>query len=146
MRIRHESESEAPPNLMPLIDMVFLLLIFFLVATTFSQEERDLDVQLPSTATAQPLSAPPQQLIINILQDGTMKVSGRTLNLQQLSDMLHRVARDEPNRTVLIRADERSLHRYFARAANLCRQSGINPLNIGYLADHQGGGAGAPGQ
>ena len=62
MRIRDTSgEEEASLNMTPLIDMVFLLLIFFLVATTFAQEERKLDIQLPATATIQPLSAPPQR-------------------------------------------------------------------------------------
>jgi len=138
MRIRNELETEPPPNLMPLIDMVFLLLIFFLVATTFSQEEREIGVQLPGTASVQPLSAPPQQLIVNILHDGTMKVAGRTMKSKDLSELLTRTARDEPNRSVLIRADLRSLHKYFAGVANMARKCGINPLKIGYIAERPG--------
>lgn len=135
MRIRNELETEAPPNLMPLLDMVFLLLIFFLVATTFSQEEREIGIQLPGTAAVQPLSAVPQQLIINILHDGTMKVAGQTMKSKELSDLLTRTARDEPNRSVLIRADLRSLHKYFAGMASMARKCGINRLKIGYIAE-----------
>ncbi|MDP6046284.1 MAG: biopolymer transporter ExbD, partial [Phycisphaerae bacterium] len=70
MRIANNEDIEAPPNLMPLIDMVFLLLIFFLVASSLSQEEREQNLQLPRTSkAAQPMSAAPQQLIINILHD-----------------------------------------------------------------------------
>lgn len=136
MRIRQEqSEEEAPINLMPLIDMVFLLLIFFLVATTFAQEEREINIQLPGTSLAQALSAPPQQVIINILADGTTKVGGRTYDRRQLSDMLSRVADEQPDREVLIRADERSIVKYFAGVAGLCRRVGINEVKIGYILE-----------
>ena len=136
MRIRQqETEEEAAVNLMPLIDMVFLLLIFFLVATTFAQEERDLSVQLPGAALAKPLSAPPQQLIINVQADGTAIVGTRKHTFKELAEVLVRVARDQPDRQVLIRADERSLHLYFARVAGICREVGINEVKIGYIID-----------
>jgi len=141
MRIRDpQTEGEEPINLMPLIDMVFLLLIFFLVATSFAQEERDQRVKLPITSSNQPLSAPPRQVIINILADGTTKVGGRAYEPGALADLLARVARDEPDRMVLIRADQRSIHKYFAGVASLCLKCGINEVKIGYLLEGQQGG------
>ena len=135
MRIANNEDIEAPPNLMPLIDMVFLLLIFFLVASSLSQEEREQNVQLPRTSkVAQPMSAAPQQLIINILHDGSMKVSGGTIKPDALRDMLVTIARDEPERRILIRADERSMFKYFAGVLNLSTDCGINPVKVGYLA------------
>ena len=134
MRIRPSPlQEEAPVNLMPLIDMVFLLLIFFLVATTFAQEERDTSLQLPGTSVLRPLSAAPQQVIINITAEGATKVGGRIYSRKELAEMLSRVARTQPDRQVLIRADERSLHRHFAGVADLCRKVGIDELKIGYL-------------
>ncbi|MCD6304120.1 MAG: biopolymer transporter ExbD [Planctomycetes bacterium] len=139
MRIHNpETEQENPVNLMPLIDMVFLLLIFFLVATSFAQEERDQRVKLPVTAAPRPLSAPPRQVIINILRDGTMTVGGHVYDAEKLGALLRRVARSEPDRMVLIRADEMSFHKYFAAAARLCKQAGINELKIGYLEEAPG--------
>ena len=133
MRIEAQSEEEAPVNLMPLLDMVFLLLIFFLVATTFAQEERELSIQLPGTALSQPLSAPPKQVIINILPDGTAKVSGTVYEYDALETMLGNVARDEPHREILIRCDEQAFHKYFAEVAKICRRAGIGELKIGYI-------------
>ena len=134
MRIRNdETEQGTPINLMPLIDMVFLLLIFFLVATSFAQEERDQRVKLPVTSSPKPLSAPQRQVVINILHDGTTKVGGRIYDRDQLERLLGRVARDEPDRMVLVRADERSLHKYFAGVASLCKHVGINELKVGYI-------------
>jgi biopolymer transport protein ExbD len=120
---------------MPLIDMVFLLLIFFLVATTFAQEEREINIQLPDASLSQPISAPPQQVIINILADGTTKVGGRAYDRPQLRELLTRVVTNEPEREVLIRADERSIHKYFADVASLCRRVGINEVKIGYILE-----------
>ncbi len=132
---RNDAEQEDPINLMPLIDMVFLLLIFFLVATTFAREERDVGIQLPGTTLIKPLSAAPQQLIINIAIDGTTKVGPNVYTPQQLAEELRRVAREEPNRDVLIRADKQSLHQYFASVAELCRRCRIAEVHIGYVLE-----------
>ncbi len=128
-----QPQGEEPINLMPLIDMVFLLLIFFLVATTFTQQERELTIQLPGTRSLRPMSAPPPQMIINISDQGQIKVGGQVYNATQLEEMLQTVARDEPEREVLIRADADSPHRHFAGVANLCIRAGIRKANIGYI-------------
>jgi biopolymer transport protein ExbD len=134
MRIRHaELEDESPINMTPMIDMVFLLLIFFLVATTFAQTEKEQGIQLPGTDSDLPLSATPRHLIINIAADGTPRVAGLEISQKELSALLERVARNEPDREVLIRADERSLMKYFADVADLCYKAGINEMKIGYL-------------
>src|SRR5437660_12600171 len=80
MRIRDPiADNEEPYNLVPLTDMVFNLLIFFMCATTFAQVEKDLQVKLPEARPSfRPLSAPPQELIINVREDGSALVSGRT--------------------------------------------------------------------
>ncbi|MDP6636106.1 MAG: biopolymer transporter ExbD [Phycisphaerae bacterium] len=135
MRIANNEDIEAPPNLMPLIDMVFLLLIFFLVASSLNQEEREQSLRLPRTSkAAQPMSAAPRQLIINILHDGSMKVGGQTIKSDALKGMLENVAKNEPERRVLIRAHEGSLFKYFAGVLDMSTACGINPVKVGYLA------------
>ena len=139
MRIRDtQSETEEPIGLTPLIDMVFLLLIFFLVATSFAQEERDQRIKLPITSSPKPLSAPPKQVIINILADGSIKVGGQVYTRERLAALLNRVAKNEPDRMVLIRADERSTFRYFAAVVALCRRVGIAEARIGYIEAGRG--------
>jgi len=139
MRIAaRQAEGEEPINMTPLIDMVFLLLVFFLVATSFAQEERDHRVKLPVTSTPRPLSAPPQQVVINILQDGTIRVGAKTMDHRQLGELLGHVARNQPDRMVLIRADERSTFRYFAAVVARCRRVGIAEARIGYIEAGRG--------
>src|SRR3954467_7158812 len=89
MRIKDPiSESEEPFNLVPLTDMVFNLLIFFMAATTFTQIEKDMSLQLPKTSAFRTLSAPPQQLVINIREDGSTWVNGARYETDGLRTLL----------------------------------------------------------
>ena len=90
MRIHDpHTEAEEPYNLVPLTDMVFNLLIFFMCATTFVQIEKDLKVQLPKASSSfVPISAPPKQLIINIEQDGTTKVADKAYDATALAALV----------------------------------------------------------
>ena len=134
MRIRDvQAEAEEPFNLVPLMDMAFNLLIFFMAATSFTQIEKDMNVQLPRTAPFQTMSAPPKQLVINIRQDGSSVVAGKTYNNDELARLIETEIKPDPNRAVLIRADERSLMKYFAGVATLCRRAGVSELKIGLL-------------
>src|SRR5436190_4729513 len=108
MRIRDPIIEEEPYNLVPLTDMVFNLLIFFMAATTFTQIEKDLAVQLPKAGGFQTLSAAPKQIVINIREDGSTYVDGRQRTNEQLSEMLSAAVKTDPGREVLIRVDERS--------------------------------------
>ncbi|HEY2589140.1 MAG TPA: biopolymer transporter ExbD [Tepidisphaeraceae bacterium] len=137
MRIRDaQAEGEEPFNLVPLMDMAFNLLIFFMAATTFTQLEKDMRVQLPRTA---PLKAaatiPPKPLIINIRQDGTTVVNGKPVGEADLSKLVSAQVKSEPGRPVLIRADERSVMKYFANVATLCRRAGVSELRIGLVQE-----------
>ena len=134
MHIRAETgEGDNPINLTSMMDVVFNLLIFFLVATTIVQEEREMAVKLPDTTRADAATEPPRQLIINIRADGSTVISGRTYDTAALSQMLSQVAKERPARNVLIRADERSTFRHFADVMDLCRRMGIAEAKIGYV-------------
>ena len=108
MRIHDpHTESEEPYNLVPLTDMVFNLLIFFMCATTFVQIEKDLKVQLPKASSAfVPISAPPKQLVINIEQDGATTVAGKTYSEGDLASLVASAVKVNPDQTVIIRDDD----------------------------------------
>ena len=74
MKLPLDTADSEGPNLTPVIDVVFLLLIFFLVATQYNQEEREVDITLPEVAQAQPLSMT-SEIIVNITDDGKYKVA-----------------------------------------------------------------------
>ncbi len=134
MKIRDKNaEEEASINLMPLLDMVFLLLIFFLVAATVTQEERDLTLHLPSLARPQALSDKPRQLIVNIRANGSLVVNEKILTRDELAATLKAYVTDSKESNVLVRADEESLHKYFAGVMALCHQVGVNQPRVAFL-------------
>src|SRR5688572_4884171 len=115
MHIRDAPETdEGPINLTSMMDVVFNLLIFFLVATTIVEEEREMTVKLPETVRPDAVEAPPKQLLINIREDGSLVVAGNTYDAAGLSEMLARVAKESPPPNVLIRSDKRVSFGYFA--------------------------------
>jgi biopolymer transport protein ExbD len=140
MRIKDPiTEAEEPYNLVPLTDMVFNLLIFFMCATTFAQIEKELSVQLPHTSnTFKPLSAAPKQFIINIRETGDAVVAGRTYDPAALSELLASTVKQDPSTSVIVRADERTIMRHFASVASLCRHAGVQETRISYIDDTAG--------
>jgi biopolymer transport protein ExbD len=114
-------------SMTPLIDVVFLLLIFFLVASRLSQEDRELDIPLPSAANAMPMTVEPQELIVNIDQDGVIFVNNQRLDSKQFQRMLAQVIADNPlGQSVLIRADRRVPLQTPVDVMDICLQSGAS--------------------
>ena len=113
-------------SLTQLIDVVFLLLIFFLVATRFAQEDRELDVVLPSASEARPLIVQPRELFVNIDHQGNYFVDGKTLNGEEVEAVLRQAVANNPvNQSVIIRADKRVQLDYAVLVMNLCNKVGI---------------------
>jgi len=136
MRIRDaQAEGEEPFNLVPLMDMAFNLLIFFMAATSFTQLEKDMGVQLPKTAPFQTMSAPPKQLVINIKADGSAVVNGKAYDKPQLAQLVSTSLKSNPGQAVLIRGDGRSYWENVAQVAALCHRSGMSELKIGLLEE-----------
>ena len=98
-------------SMTPLIDVIFLLLIFFLVATKFAEEERAVPVELAEASEAMPLTSTPKEVIINIDQQGQYFVTGEIKTLDELTAILERARINNPGRaSAVIRADKRAAH------------------------------------
>jgi biopolymer transport protein ExbD len=140
MRIKDPmTEGEEPYNLVPLTDMVFNLLIFFMCATTFAQIEKELSVQLPHTTSSfKPLSAAPRQFIINVKENGDTVVAGHTYDSTGLNELLANAVKQDGGTSVIVRADERTIMRHFATVASLCRHAGVQETRISYVDDTAG--------
>lgn len=118
-------------NLTPLIDVLFFLLLFFLVATEFAEGERKLDVLLPDASDAQPLTSKPRDLLINIDQQGRFFVTGKQLELPQLDQLLRIASTNNPGHTsVVIRADKRCLWQSVVAAMNACNKASIRDYKV----------------
>jgi len=124
-------------NITPMIDIVFLLLIFFLVASKFAEEDAELDVNLPDASSAMPLIVQPQEIIINIDRNGGYFVNGSTYDVDGLRQILRQAEASNPgNQSVIIRADKEVDLQYAVTAIDLCNQVGI----VGYSIVTEGKG------
>jgi biopolymer transport protein ExbD len=114
-------------SMTPLIDVVFLLLIFFLVSSRFSEEERELDLNLPSVTEALPATAQPDEMVVNIDEQGRYYIDGAFRQVEQVEQILRRAKANNPlTQTVVIRADRKADWEPVAIAIGLCKKVGIN--------------------
>ena len=114
-------------SMTPLIDVVFLLLIFFLVTSRLSQEDRELDIPLPSAANAMPMTVEPQEMIVNISQDGAIVVNSQTYDAEKFERMLVQTIADNPlGQSILIRADRRVPLQTPVDVMDICLQAGAS--------------------
>lgn len=131
MNLRKFRKEELTLNLTPLIDVVFLLLIFFMVTTTF-REESEIQIDLP-TASNKPMNYEPQTLEILINREGHFFVNQQALINTQL-DTLKRALREKmselENPAVIVSADANSPHQAVVMAMDASRQVGLTRLSI----------------
>jgi biopolymer transport protein ExbD len=112
-------------ELTPIIDMVFLLLIFFLVATTFHQTEREMQIMLPEAQAAGPISTVLREIIVNVDDEGRIIVSGQTLEPEALREIVEQAVASNPDQKVTVRGDRRTAYAAIALVLDICKGAGI---------------------
>ena len=117
-------------DMTPMIDVVFQLMIFFLVATKLDEAEREFPVALPTASEAKPFTSKPNELFVNIERTGRYFVQGRFVTLAELESLLRQSAANNPTQTVRIRADEEVQHRFVVGAINVINKAGIRDYRI----------------
>ena len=131
LRPRAREREEVGVNLTPLIDVVFLLLIFFMVSTTF-RNETDLEIQLPE-ATQEATPADQQRILIAIDKSGHYFVNDGALpedNIEAIKAALLMAAADDRSLPIVIRADAATAHQAVVRAMDAAGQLGFRRLAI----------------
>jgi len=118
-------------ELTPMIDVVFLLMIFFLVASKLDEADRFIDVVLPQASAAKPLTSRPREFLININQAGNYFVGARPIAIEELRALVRQAAADNPQRQkVIVRADENVAHKFVVAAMNACVEAGIEDYQV----------------
>ncbi|MCG8412628.1 MAG: biopolymer transporter ExbD [Pseudomonadales bacterium] len=131
MKFRRKIREELSINITPLIDVVFLLLIFFMVTTTFNRETRLL-VNLPE-ANAEAAESVPDQIEIIVAREGNYSINGRVLvdaRIETLMRGLELESGGDRSLPVLLVADAEATHQSVVTAMDAIGQSGFTRLNI----------------
>lgn len=131
MKFRRQRREEVGVNLTPLIDVVFLLLIFFMVSTTFTRETQ-LSIDLPE-ATGKLAQAAELQVEILIGEDGSYRVNGQRLvdtQMRTLQAAIYKVSSGDTTLPLIITADAQAAHQSVVRAMDAAGQMGFVHLSI----------------
>lgn len=113
-------------NLTSMLDVIFQLLIFFVVATEFSKEDREMNVELPTASEAKPLIVQPQEIFININDEGKVFSGGKEYSITELEAHLDTAVRNNPaNQSAILRADKRCELDVVVQVINVCNKVGI---------------------
>lgn len=129
----------------PMIDCVFQLLLFFLVASNFQEQaltsgEGQLDANLPSVAAAMPMVMKPREMIVNIDRTGVFYVDGRRHTEADLVQRFRQSQTDNPGQqSVVIRGNEGAEWKFVAQVMSLCNQAEIRDYRVAVIPEDSDG-------
>ena len=130
MKTLAEEEQEVGVPLAPMIDIVFLLLIFFLTATSFYKVEKDISIQLPEASEGEAASGIQKDIVVNVRKAGILVVNGKIVTLEALEEQFKEAQAANPEQAVVIRGDKLTLHQYIVRVMNTCLKTNITNVNV----------------
>lgn len=126
MNFRETAEAPGPGfPLAPMLDIVFLLLCFFITTQVFSQWESEIDITLPTAETGDAPDRLYGEIIMNVFPDGVVKINRRSYDPPALQDLLSKLVAVSPGYPVLIRADEATAYRHVIDVLDVCRKCDI---------------------
>ena len=144
MRFGHNHpEPSDTIQMAPLIDIVFLTLVFFMVTSVYGALESEVDITLPTADSAIHSERNRGEIFINIRQDGAIVVNNREHSLEELQELLDRVAELFPGGAVIIRGDQSAQLGRAIQVLDCCRKADIQNVSFAALDPAQ---VAAPGQ
>ncbi len=130
MPLKTHRDEQPTLNLTPMIDIVFLLIIFFMVGTKFSELERKIGLQVPEVSRAGALTPAPEKRVVNVYQDGRVELDREPVTLEELTLRLAAARSQYEGLGVLVRGDAQSQLQRVADVFSACKQAGIGELGI----------------
>lgn len=120
-------------SLSSMIDIIFLLIIFFVVTASIDREQLDSKVTLPAVDSAAVKSLPQQRLVLNVFADGTVRAGFHELSAAEVRDklggILHALNSDQ-NTVLIINGDRETPHRYIATVLDAIAEAGYAQVRI----------------
>lgn len=117
-------------NLTPMVDIVFLLIIFFMVGTQFSEMERSIDVQLPTATDVAPLTGVPDAKVVDIRADGSIHFEKSEVPLEELQARLERAREAFADQAVILRGDRECQYQKIMDVLAVCQRARIASISL----------------
>ena len=128
----YHSQPTSDLELAPMIDVVFLLLIFFLVTWQFARFERDMDISVPAADELDEGARTVNEIIINVQEDGTVILNGTEYDEEQLLARLSVIAEIDADQAVILRGDSEAAFQHIIDVLDTIKQAGI--WNVAFAA------------
>ena len=109
----------------PMVDILLVLLCFFIVTWSFAKKEMDLSVKVPSAQNAKESNAVLNQTVLNVRADGTVVWNNAKVSQKDLESRLRLLAKDFPDFAIIVRGDEKVEWRFIANVIDTCRAANI---------------------
>jgi len=122
-------------NIVPLIDILIFAVIFLMSFSLFNQQETEINISVPQASESKQSVRSPGEIIINIDKEGRFIVNQKNLNQTDLENMLMRVSNLFPDQSIIIRADENTIHKYVINALDACAKANI--WNISFATQNE---------
>ena len=134
-----KTHQDDPPaiNLTPMIDVVFNLIIFFMVGTTFTEWESNLALKVPQVKQTGALAPGPEKRVINVYRDGRIALDREFVSLEELSQRLATVKQQYSGIGVVVRGDAEGAFQHVASVLGACRDAGISDMGISVRLAHR---------
>ena len=138
---RDRRRAKAPAlALTSMLDVIFLLLCFFVTASVFSQWESEISISLPSASSSETPSRLPGEVILNVARDGSVTVNAKKLTLNDLGERLRKVADFYPGQPVVIRADRETSYDALVKVLDTCRVAGVWNFSLATVEEKEPAG------
>ena len=139
MNFRKNRRSRVPAvQMASLMDIVFLLLCFFVTSSVFSQWETEVAITLPTAKSATIPGRMPGEIILNLNADGKVSVNGHALSLEEVTKRLTRIAENFPGQPVVIRADKTCSYETLMSLIDACRTANVWNFSLATEDDKKG--------
>ena len=127
---RRRSIEETSLNLTPMIDVVFLLLIFFMVGSHFGAAEGRIEVSVPGVGDLKSMTRAPDERTVEVTRDGMITLDQNPVSEQQLADQLRFAYNQYPDIKVAVRGDAQASFERVAEVLQVIRSTGVKQMGI----------------
>jgi biopolymer transport protein ExbD len=130
MKFQTRQLEPAAMQLAPMIDIVFLLLIFFIVTWQFSRSETEMKISVPSSQEGADPKRVLGEIIVNVRVTGEVVVEGQVMSQAQLKQKLSAIARQHQNQPVRLRGDSKAEYQTIVEVIDTCQKAGIWNMSV----------------
>jgi biopolymer transport protein ExbD len=133
MPFKTEPMEEPHINLTPLVDIVFNLLLFLMLATRFAADEdaeQKFDVQLATAANARPLTALPDEMVVHVATNGKVMLNGKPRTLAELEADLVKAKKNYADQSVVVRGEGQGPYQNVVNVLAVCDRAKINVVSL----------------